>query len=326
VPEKLPENVENSNRARIESIVRHAVMEWSEGGAAQLGSAESDSSGDAREIFDSPTAIAIKKEIVRAGKKLWHRQYVDGNGGNISFRISDRYVICTPTLVSKGDLRQKELVLVDMENHRICGDSRQSSEIQLHLEIYKTVPQAKAVIHCHPPYATAYAVAGIVPRENLLPEQAVFVGTLALAPYATPGTVELARSIHSVAKRHNAILLANHGLVCWADTVTHAEWYVEVVDTYCKTILIASQLRSDLQEIPKESLTELFAIRRRLGISLPVWPLEPDDAGEQNREENQNGAPVNAAPAAYLPSQGRSANLHRLVDVLTDRISAMLDR
>jgi L-fuculose-phosphate aldolase len=220
-------------------------------------------------LFTSPAAEAVKEEILSAGKKLWLREYVDGNGGNISFRISDDYVICTPTLCSKGDMQASDLSLVDLNNCRICGDRAQTSEILLHLEIYKAVPEAKAVIHCHPPYATAHAMAGVVPRGNLIPEQEVFVGPVALAPYDTPGTMEFARTVVPFVQDHNTVLLTNHGVVCWADTVTHAEWYVEVVENYCKTLTIACQLGVPINEIPADKIPGLLAMKQRLGLPDP---------------------------------------------------------
>src|ERR1035437_3410020 len=185
--------VKGPRRALIESVVRRTVLECAGQSARQ-----SAASGDQLELFHSPAVLAIKKEIVRTGRKLWQRQYVDGNGGNISARVSEEFVVCTPTLLSKGDLEVEDLALVDLENRRICGERSHTSELLLHLEIYKTVPEAKAVIHCHPPYATAHAVAGVVPRGNLVPEQEVFVGPVALSPYETPGTPEFARTVHSL--------------------------------------------------------------------------------------------------------------------------------
>jgi L-fuculose-phosphate aldolase len=220
-------------------------------------------------LFNSAAAEAIKEEIIRTGKKLWQRAYVDGNGGNISARISHEYVICTPTLCSKGDMEIGDLSLVDLNNSQICGDRPQTSEILLHLEIYKAVPAARAVIHCHPPYATAHAMAGIAPRGNLVPEQEVFVGPVAVAPYETPGTMAFARTILPFVTDHNTLLLANHGIVCWADTVTHAEWYVEVVENYCKTLLIASQLGAPIQEIPADKIGGLLAMKEKLGLPDP---------------------------------------------------------
>ena len=256
--------MEKTNKNDISTIVRRAVLESLAANRSGQTSPE-----EPLQLFTSPEANALKEEILRMGKKLWERQYVDGNGGNISVRLSPQYVLCTPTLCSKGDLSVEDLSLVDLDNSQICGDRPQTSEILLHLEIYKAVPNAKAVIHCHPPYATAYAVAGVVPQGNLIPEQEVFIGPVALAPYETPGTRAFAQTILPYVKDHNTILLANHGIVCWADTVTHAEWYVEVVDTYCKTVMIASQLRPKLNEIPPDKIADLLAIKKKWGLPDP---------------------------------------------------------
>ncbi|HEY0308107.1 MAG TPA: class II aldolase/adducin family protein [Acidobacteriaceae bacterium] len=269
---------------------------------------------------------AIKEEIVRVGKKLWQRQYVDGNGGNISARVSKEYVVCTPTLLSKGDLQVEDLALVDLDNRRICGSLPHTSELLLHLEIYKTAPQAKAVIHCHPPYATAHAVAGVIPRGNLVPEQEVFVGPVALSPYETPGTLAFARTIHSLAKDHNTILLANHGVVCWADTVTHAEWYVEIIDTYCKTLLIALHLRPDLPEIPPDKIADLLAVKKKMGMGLPDARFATEAVAESNHLEEVINAYIGTAPAQLSVGSGQdSAELDKLVDLLTEQIMAFFE-
>lgn len=260
----------NLSEDQVRSIVRRAVIE-----CLPQPNAGSLSREDACELFHSLETLALKNEIIAAGRKLWARQYVDGNGGNISARISPDYVISSPTLCSKGDMRIEDLSLVDLENNRVCGDRPHTSEILLHLEIYKAVPQASAIIHCHPPYATAHAVAGVVPPGNLIPEQEVFIGPVALSPYETPGTKAFARTVLPFVKHHNTILLANHGIVCWADTVTHAEWYTEVIDTYCKTVMIASQLKTPLKEIPPDKIVELLAIKKTLGLPDARFADEP---------------------------------------------------
>jgi L-fuculose-phosphate aldolase len=255
----------------ISPILRRAVLEC-------IANAIEDDhvSATPAELFRSEAVQALKEEIVRTGKKLWDRQYVDGNGGNISARISPRWVICTPTMCSKADVTADDISLVDLESSQICGDRPRTSEILLHLEIYKAIPEAKAVIHCHPPYATAHAIAGVLPQGNLLPEQEVFVGPVALTSYETPGTIEFARTILPVVKKHNTILLENHGVVSWADTITHAEWLIEVIETYCKTVMIAGQLRSPLKEIPPEKIADLLAIKRKLGLPDARYPDDPD--------------------------------------------------
>ena len=126
-------------------------------------------SADRQALFNSPEAERIKAEIVATGKKLWHRQYVDGNGGNISYRIGPNEVLCTPTLCSKYDLTPDLICMVDLEGKQIAGSAARTSEIFLHLEIYKTVPEAKGVVHCHPPHATAYAITGRVPPRASCP-------------------------------------------------------------------------------------------------------------------------------------------------------------
>ena len=303
-----------SRQELILGIVRKALMDCfaAEGSALSL-------CDEPLELFYSPHACAIKEEIVKAGRKLWERQYVDGNGGNMSVRLSPRYVICTPTLCSKGDLDIEELSLIDMENRQIIGSRPQSSEMLLHLEIYKTVPTANAVIHCHPPYATAHAIAGVLPPGNLVPEQEVFVGPLVLTPYETPGTIEFARTILPMVKQHNTILLANHGVVCWADTVTHAEWYVEVVDTYCKTVMIASQLKSPLPEIPPDKIADLLAIKQRLGLPDVRLPSPPASAAE-------TGNTVAEGDCSASSMEWKKAEIDRFIASLAAQISAFIEK
>jgi L-fuculose-phosphate aldolase len=217
-------------------------------------------------LFHSPEAEAIKAEIVNVGRKLWMRQYVDGNGGNISYRIGENAVICTPTLISKADLRPEDLCMVDLEGNQLAGQRPRTSEILLHLEIYKAVPQAKGVVHCHPPHATAYAITGRVPPSAIIPEFDVFIGSVALSPYETPGTQKFAETVIPYVKSHNTILLGNHGIVTWADTVTHAEWYAEVLETYCWTLLISNQLGVPFTKIPPAKEQDLLEIKKRLGL------------------------------------------------------------
>jgi L-fuculose-phosphate aldolase len=305
------------DQAKISGIFRDALAE-----CLQLSERSRNNASNAEQLFHSAKSRVIKQEIIEAGRKLWHRQYVDGNGGNISFRISPDYVICTPTLCSKADLCSDDLSLVDLNNQQICGVRPQTSEILLHLEIYKTLPDARAVIHCHPPYATAHAIAGMPPPQNLIPEQEVFVGPVALAPYETPGTLEFAQTVVPFVRKHNTILLANHGVVCWADTVTHAEWYIEVVDTYCKTALIASQLSPVLNEIPPHKIRELLAIKKRLGLPDARFesesdntPRRVDDSTTTCWEESDSHACSGKEPSTALPSE-----LESLLDRLTTQV------
>lgn len=214
----------------------------------------------------SPEAEAFRQEIIRAGRKLWQREYVDGNGGNISVRLGARYVLCTPTMVSKGDLVPADICLSDLEGNILAGDRSRTSELLLHLEIYKANPRARAVVHCHPPYSTAFALTGTTPPNGLITEYEIFIGPAAVAPYETPGTQAFAETVLPFVADHNTILLENHGLVCWADTVTHAEWLVEIFETCCKTYLLAEQTGRPLKTIPQEKIDEILALKQRLGF------------------------------------------------------------
>jgi L-fuculose-phosphate aldolase len=244
-------------------------------------------------------AEALRTEIIRVGRKLWERQYVDGNGGNISARLGTRYVLCTPTMLSKGDLQPADICLSDLDGNILAGDRSRTSELLLHLAIYKANPKAHAVLHCHPPYATAFAVTGTVPPNGLIPEYEVFVGPAAVAPYDTPGTQAFAETVLPFVHHHNTILLKNHGIVCWSDTVTHAEWLAEIIDNYCKTYLIAKQIGEPLQFIPENKIQEILALKRRLGF--------PDA-----RLATQTEAPSPAQPA--------NPALDRLVEQVTARL------
>lgn len=245
-------------------------------------------------------AGALRDEIIAAGRKLWQRQYVDGNGGNISVRLNSDYVLCTPTMVSKGDLQPADICLTDLAGNILAGDRLRTSELLLHLAIYRANRRARAVVHCHPPNATAFAITGSAPPNGYLSEFEIFIGPVAVAPYETPGTQAFAETILPFVHDHNTILLSNHGVVCWSDSVMHAEWLVEILEAYCKTWLIAQQLGRPLAPIAGGKLEEILAIKRRLGLpdARLAWETPEPPAGQK--------------PAADL-------------DALVERVMARLD-
>ncbi len=254
----------------LASVVRDVLTGYFEHNANEA--AQTDG---AEALYRSRDGLLLRQEIVWNAWKLWERHYVDGNGGNLSCRIGEEYVLCSPSMCSKADLTIEDLCLVDLEGNQLFGRFKRTSELLLHLEIYKANPAARAVVHCHPPHATAYALAGEIPPPNLLPEQEVFVGPVALAPYETPGTKAFAETILPFVHRHNSILLANHGVVCWADTVTHAEWLVEVLDTYCRTVMLAFQLGVPLRPIPDPKLEQILKIKAYLGLPDARFESQP---------------------------------------------------
>jgi L-fuculose-phosphate aldolase len=271
-------------------------------------------------LFNTPEAEAVKKEICAVGRKLWMRQFVDGNGGNISYRIGPNEVICTPTLVSKFDLTPEDMSMVDLEGNQIAGTKPRTSEIFLHLEIYKAVPEAKSCVHCHPPHATAYAITGKVPPNLVIPEFEVFVGKVAISPYATPGTAEFAQTVIPYVKNHNTVLLSNHGIICWADSVTHAEWYAEVLDTYCWTLMLASQLGTPISHISEEHGSDLLAIKKKLG--LPDIRFDTSRLKECQLADLEVPDGIALTPTPCDGSTGKSAepDMEALVKSVTDAV------
>ena len=288
------------------------------------GSAQTRSAANPK-LFNTPEAEAIKKEICAAGRKLWMRQFVDGNGGNISYRIGPNEVICTPTLVSKFDLTPEDMSLVDLEGNQIAGTKPRTSEILLHLEIYKEVPEARACVHCHPPHATAYAITGKVPPNLVIPEFEVFIGKVAISPYETPGTPEFAQTVLPYVKTHNTVLLANHGIICWADTVTHAEWYAEVLETYCWTLMLASQLGVPISHISEQKGADLLDIKKKLG--LPDIRFDTSRMKECQLSDLEVPGSIALTPRPCDGSTGRppESDLDALVKSVTDAVMGALE-
>jgi L-fuculose-phosphate aldolase len=273
-------------------------------------------------LFTTPEAEAVKVEICAVGRKLWNRAYVDGNGGNISYRIGPNEVICTPTLVSKHDLTPDDLCLVDLDGVQVAGKRPRTSEILLHLEIYKAVAEAKACVHCHPPHATAYAITGHVPPSRVIPEFEVFVGKVAVSPYETPGTKAFAETVLPYVKQHNTVLLANHGIICWGDTVTHAEWYAEVVDTYCWTLILASQLGVPISQISEKHTADLLNIKKTIG--LPDARFDAAGMQECQLSDLETNTSIALLPCSRDGVTGGVApdppELERLVKQVTDAV------
>jgi L-fuculose-phosphate aldolase len=271
-------------------------------------------------LFFTPEAEEIKKEICAVGRKLWMRQFVDGNGGNISYRIGPNEVICTPTLVSKYDLTPEDLSLVDLEGNQVAGTKPRTSEIFLHLEIYKAVAEAKSCVHCHPPHATAYAITGRVPPNRVIPEFEVFIGKVAISPYETPGTTAFAETVIPFVKTHNTVLLANHGIICWADSVTHAEWYAEVLDTYCWTLMLASQLDAPISYISEQKTDDLLAIKKRLGLPDARFDTAKLKECQLSDVEEQGSIALLPRASEGVVNVPGDAELDKLVQILTDEV------
>lgn len=272
-------------------------------------------------FFHSPYAQALKEQICEMGRRLWQRAYVDGNGGNMAIRVGADVAICTPTLVSKGALKPEDLCLVDFEGHQLLGTKKRTSEILMHLQIMKRQPKAVATCHCHPPYATAFAVANVAPPTCLLPEFEVFC-SVGVAPYRTPGTADMGKLVADLTEQYNTILMANHGVVTWSHNhLEEAYWRMEIVEAYCRTIVVAGQLGHPVNTFTGSQMKDLLNIKQKLGFVDPRFEMkecELCDAGEW-----RPGATCTVPrPAAADPDFDPEAE--RAVQAITEQILARL--
>lgn len=183
-----------------------------------------------------------RNAIVEVGRWCYERGFIVGHDGNLSCRVGKELIAATPTALCKGRLRPEDIVILDLGGRRVEGNRSASSEILLHLAIYQERPDVGGVVHAHPPVATGFAVARLPLAQCVLPEIVVSLGSVPLAPYATPATSEVPESIRPKLKTHNAFLLANHGTVTLGPTLTDAYYTLEKVEQFAKVMLVARQL------------------------------------------------------------------------------------
>ena len=184
----------------------------------------------------------IKQEICEIGDRIYKKGFAAANDGNISFRASQNEVVCTPTGVCKGFLKPEDLCVVDMEGKQTSGKRKRTSEIMLHLAIMKSRPEIKSVVHCHPPHATAFGIAREPVPQCVLPEVEIFLGDVPITKYEIPGGTEFANTILPFVQKTNVIILANHGTVSYGETVERAYWWTEILDAYCRMLMLARGL------------------------------------------------------------------------------------
>jgi L-fuculose-phosphate aldolase len=292
-------------------------------------SAPAMSKTDILALFNSPLAKKLKDEICEIGSRCWKRDYNDGNGGNISARLGN-YFLCTPTGISKGFMKPEQVCLVDIEGTQLAGNGnwKRTSEILSHLGIYKTVPSAAAVVHAHPIHATAFAMAGIEPPQCLIPEVEVFVGTIPVAEYKTPGSPQMSEILGKLAPQHQSILMGNHGVICWGTSVEDAYFKMEITDSYCRTLWVASQLPTKRTTIPPDEVKILLDLKKKLGLPDDRLNLKAGELCDCDPWEQIADRPVTCATPASGPSPAKMTNaeLEGLVQKLTDEVMGQLSK
>jgi L-fuculose-phosphate aldolase len=202
-------------------------------------------------------------EILRFGKMLHERGYIAATDGNLSVRLNEVSVLITPTCISKGMMSTEDLLVVDMHGRKTSGFRDVTSEIGVHMTIYRMRPDVNAIVHAHPPTATGFAACGLALDQALISEVLLSLGGIPLARYATPGTPELSEVLEPLIPDHDAILMANHGVVTFGSDLTQAHMNMETVEHFAKIALVARQLGCE-HPLSAEQVSKLQEMRRRI--------------------------------------------------------------
>ncbi len=207
----------------------------------------------------------IKKQICEVGHKIYAKGFVAANDGNISVKVNDNEYYCTPTGVSKGDLTPDMIIKVDGQGRKLEGKLNPSSEIKMHMRVYQKRPDVFAVVHAHPPVATAFTVANVALDQFILPEAVLTIGTIPTCEYGTPSTMEIPDSLDPYLQNHDAFLLKNHGALTVGNSLTKAFFLMEEVEFNAKICKFAREL-GGVDEIPCEQLEKLMELRKKMNI------------------------------------------------------------
>ena len=223
------------------------------------------------------TERALRAEIVRVCGRLYERGLIAGGEGNVSARLPDGSILVTPAGASKIDVAEDDLVVVDRTGKRVAGSGRPSSELGVHLRIYQLRRDVEAVIHAHPPFATAFAVAGEDLMAPVLPEILVQIGGVPLVPYATPGSPALADAIEPFLQLHDAFLMANHGATSYGSTLSIAHQRMESLE-HAAQILFSARALGHVSLLTDEQRDALLELRRQAaGRNERGAPKRPSD-------------------------------------------------
>jgi len=226
---------------------------------------------------------AARRDILRIGAFLHQKSLVAASDGNISVRLSGGRILTTPTSMSKGLMESDDLVLVDLQGNKLAGRRNASSELAMHLLIYELRPEINGVVHAHPPAATGFAASGIALNQALLAEVVLALGCVPLAEYGTTGTPELSATLRPLVPHYDAILMANHGVVTYGDSVMSAYFKMETVEHFAR-ISIVSHILGRQNLLGRDEVDKLMIARQRyegittaaaLGANCPVTREEP---------------------------------------------------
>jgi L-fuculose-phosphate aldolase len=233
------------------------------------------------------TEKELRQDIVEVGRLVYQKGWVAANDGNISIRLDQDRVLCTPTGVSKGMMHPDDMIICDLQGRKLEGRKERTSEIAMHLTIYAMRPDIRSVVHAHPPVATGFAAAGRSLTLALLPEVIIGLGCVPLASYGLPGTPELTEPMLPFIPKYDAILMGNHGAVCYGEDVYKAFFRMETVEHFARISLVAELLGGG-RALPRQEVDKLFDSRTRYGVkgragAEPGCPVVAEDVAADER-------------------------------------------
>jgi L-fuculose-phosphate aldolase len=256
----------------------------------------------------------LREAIVEIGRRLYARGYTASNDGNISTRLDDRRLLMTPKSVCKGFMTTDMMVITDLDGKKLAGERDPSSEMQMHLEVYRQRPDAGAVVHAHPPIATGFAVAGIALDRAVLAEVVTTLGSVPIADYATPSTKELPEAVRKYVKAHDGMLLANHGALTLGTDLFAAYYKMETVEHAAHISLVARQLGGE-RLLSRQEVDRLQGLRGMYGIASPAPICPPEESALGSSTMLGAGDPANCQTVFAPESDGA-----RLISGLRDAV------
>lgn len=257
-----------------------------------------------------PSERESRREIVHWGKMLHECGFVAATDGNLSVRLDENRILATPTAMSKSQMRPADLVIVDMEGRRLGGRRNVSSEIAMHLMIYRLRPDIRGIVHAHPPTATGFAAAGMALNQPLVCEVVIGLGSIPLAKYGTPGTPELTDALAPLIPEYDAILMSNHGVVAYGDTLHHAYMKMETVEHFARIALV-THLLGRQQPLSAQELEKLLVARSKYQGTKSAAALPIAKMCEGGNHHSRPGPAGESASCETTPKPRRIASRQR---------------
>ncbi len=234
-------------------------------------------------VMAVPSVANLREDIVEVGRRMYARGYTASNDGNISVRLDAGRLLMTPANVCKGFMTPQMMCITDLEGRKLEGDRNPSSEMQMHLEVYRQRPDVNGVVHAHPPIATGFAVAGIALDRAVLAEVITTLGSVPIADYATPSTKELPEAVRRYIKAHDGMLLANHGALTVGGDLFSAYYKMETIEHFAKISFVARMLGGE-RLLSRQEVDRLQGLRGRYGIAAPA-PICADPEASQSADQ-----------------------------------------